>query len=561
MRGTARFEAATLNTLILNDILTARRYEDMLSFRSPDVPQILPSIMQKLKSVSKVRLVLYGLVVYLLGFTGVVAAGRIMSDNSDVPGYAAKDLTTLETTHYTLAVDVLRSPPDGGHGGAIDAIGEDVFLITRLGGLHLLNKSNSEFEPLALEAPNAVSGEDFYSRQKDQIAIGYKDLKVRPTENDALEFTVSQARVDVSRQCVALYVSQAKASADLKEWVSPWTTVWRSNPCIDSASGSFPMQSGGAMAFLQSGEIAVFVGDFGVDGYNRDTEGVDPQSDDNDYGKVIAIDLETGESRHLSKGHRNPGGLASDANGLLWQAEHGAEGGDEINLIKPGQNYGWPLETYGSHYGLRYWPRDATVATHDAFTAPVYAFVPSVAPGTLAVLDSDMFPNWRGDLLLGTLKDQSLIRLHVRDERVVVAEPIKVGARIRDIAVGGKGEIYLKDDNWGRVFRLSRIDEQMPDLASLEGHLRKLGCATCHNGPNRVAPPVDSVFGRRIAADSSFAYSAALSAKDGVWTKASLRQFLLNPEDFAPGATMPAPDLTEAELQDLLALLAANAEE
>lgn len=505
-----------------------------------------------------------GAIVVLIGIIAFILAtggGRLSLNglNNDTP----TDDTTLTSSIYDIKVERLQAPVDPGQGGAVAALGDDVFLVTRRGDFYRLDETAGGFSPIGLAAPNQVIEKDvFYKRQKDFDALGYKDLLVQHHGGSEIEFTLSEARVDVEKNCVAVSVYQTRieigALTTGNHGPSIWNRVWESTPCISSNGGSFPLQSGGAMAFTEDGRLAIFVGDFGSDGHNRDTPNVDPQDPANDYGKVIAIDLETGNDEILTLGHRNPGGLTTDSAGTLWNAENAAQGGDEINMIVQGGNYGWPLETYGTHYGMKTWPPDTTPGVQDRFTRPTFAFVPSLAPSALALMTGEEFPAWRGDLILGVMKYKRLVRLRIRDDRVVFAEPIFLRSRVRDLTVDARGRIYVKDDNVGAVYRLTNAGSADPTPGTKAFAFTKAGCAACHALPGdedsatATGPHLAGLMGRRIAAERSFAYSPALRARGGIWDRETLTAYLTDPQSFAPGTTMPAPDLTAEDIEALL---------
>jgi len=156
-------------------------------------------------------------------------------------------------------------------------------------------------------------------------------------------------------------------------------------------------------------------------------------------------------------GNRNMQGAAQHpATGMLWTHEHGPQGGDEINVIRPGVNYGWPVITYGVNYvtGTR-----IGEGTHKAGMAqPLHYWVPSIAPSGMAFYTGDKFPRWRGDLFIGALRDQMLVRLKLDGEKVVKEERMlknRIG-RIRDVRVGPDGYIYLLTDESNGV--LARLE-------------------------------------------------------------------------------------------------------
>ncbi|PLX73630.1 MAG: glucose dehydrogenase [Desulfuromonas sp.] len=179
-----------------------------------------------------------------------------------------------------------------------------------------------------------------------------------------------------------------------------------------------------------------------------------------DDGRIPADNPFVGKSGWLpgiySLGHRNIQGAAlHPETGLVWTHEHGPQGGDEINVIRAGVNYGWPVITYGVNYviGTR-----IGEGTHKAGMAqPLYKWVPSIAPSGMAFYSGDKFPRWRGNLFVGALKDRMLVRLELDGEKVVNDERLlknRIG-RIRDVCQGPDGNLYLlTDEKNGRLVRL-----------------------------------------------------------------------------------------------------------
>ncbi len=166
-----------------------------------------------------------------------------------------------------------------------------------------------------------------------------------------------------------------------------------------------------------------------------------------------------------SLGHRNPQGLAVDrATGAVWSTEHGPQGGDELNRILPGRNYGWPLRSYGCAYGAPVGPDcRAGGGLHSplnglSFTEPVTAWVPtSTAPSNLIVLRGSGFPEWDGQLLIGALAGTGLWRVAVDEHTGAVSRSqlLQSLGRVRDLAQGPDGWVYLATDD-GRIVRLDR---------------------------------------------------------------------------------------------------------
>jgi glucose/arabinose dehydrogenase len=154
-----------------------------------------------------------------------------------------------------------------------------------------------------------------------------------------------------------------------------------------------------------------------------------------------------------SLGHRNPLGLAFAPDGNLWEDEMGPRGGDEVNLIRPGTNYGWPRVSNGSHYDGRDIPDHRP---GDGFEAPKVWWNPSISPSSLIIYTGAMFPEWRGDALIGALSGQAFIHVRVRGANAEKADQWDMGARIREVEQGPDGSVYLLEDGpGGQLLRLT----------------------------------------------------------------------------------------------------------
>ena len=155
-------------------------------------------------------------------------------------------------------------------------------------------------------------------------------------------------------------------------------------------------------------------------------------------------------------GNRNVQGAAlHPATGELWSHEHGPQGGDEVNVLRAGVNYGWPVITYGANYGTGTKIGEGT--SKPGLAQPVHYWVPSIAPSGMAFYTGDRFPRWKGDLFVGALRDQLLVRLKLDGEKVVKEERMLQGTvgRIRDVRQGPDGFLYLLvDSSSGAIVRL-----------------------------------------------------------------------------------------------------------
>ncbi|MEO9896724.1 MAG: PQQ-dependent sugar dehydrogenase [Paracoccaceae bacterium] len=156
-----------------------------------------------------------------------------------------------------------------------------------------------------------------------------------------------------------------------------------------------------------------------------------------------------------SYGHRNPQGAGLDEGGTLWTAEHGARGGDEVNRIKKGANFGWPVISYGKHYSG---DKIGDGTSKAGMEQPSHYWDPSIAPSGLLVYSGDMFPSWRGDIFVGSLKFDYISRLERNGSTVSEVEQIKSAetGRVRDIVQAPDGAIWFISVGNGTVYRMSK---------------------------------------------------------------------------------------------------------
>ena len=219
-----------------------------------------------------------------------------------------------------------------------------------------------------------------------------------------------------------------------------------------SPKGNAGQHFGGRIVFDRAGYVYLTLGDRG----ERDRA----QKPDDHAGSVIRLHDDgrvpkdnpfVGKAgwkpEKFTLGNRNMQGAAlHPQTGVLWTHEHGPQGGDEVNVIRAGVNYGWPVITYGRNYGLG--TRIGEGTRKEGMAQPIHYWVPSIAPSGMAFYTGDKFPRWRGDLFVGALRDQMLVHLKLEGEKVLKEQRLLQGAlgRIRDVRVGPDGFIYLLTD-------------------------------------------------------------------------------------------------------------------
>ena len=278
---------------------------------------------------------------------------------------------------------------------------------------------------------------------------GLFDVVLHPkfAENQFIYLTYAHGSAGANATRVARARFDGSALKDLK-------VIFEAKPSKDTNN-----HYGAKLAFLGDGTFALTIGD----GFEYREKAQDMSSH---LGKIVRLNddgsvppgvtFPNAAPGIFSLGHRNQQGLAYDSeSGRLYETEHGPQGGDELNIIEPGMNYGWPVITYGMDYSGAY---VSPYTQRPGMEQPVLVWTPSIAPSGLAVYRGDKFPGWNGDLFVGALAFKHLRRIDI-DERGEVAGQsqllTELGARIRDVRVSPDGFIYVTtDDAAGRVLRL-----------------------------------------------------------------------------------------------------------
>lgn len=251
----------------------------------------------------------------------------------------------------------------------------------------------------------------------------------------------------------------ARAKLDLtknKPALSDVQVIWRQEPKV-SGQGHY----GHRLAFGPDGMLYISSGE---------RQKFDPAQDLNqNLGKIIRLtdggmvpsdnpfyDQGRVKSQVWSYGHRNPLGIAFDAEGRLWNQEMGPAGGDELNLVKKAANYGYPNVSNGDHYDGRNIPDHSA---GDGFEAPKVFWNPAISPGGLMIYSGDLFKDWKGSAFLGGLGSTSLVRVQLNGENASKADQWNMDARIREVEQGPDGAIWLLEDgksgSEGRLLKLT----------------------------------------------------------------------------------------------------------
>lgn len=255
-----------------------------------------------------------------------------------------------------------------------------------------------------------------------------------------------------------LAIAKGKLSADETK-IENQTIIYKAGPAYGGK-----LQYGSRIVFDKNGDLFVSTGERSGNDIR-----IQAQYLNSSLGKILHLKTDgkpvangpfagktDAKPEIYAYGLRNPDGLAiNPTTGDLWEAEFGPKGGDEVNIIKPGKNYGWPIITYGTEYSGK--PVGDGIQQKDGMEQPIYFWNPSISPGCIAFYNSSSIAEWKGNLFVGGLGGSHIIRLVIKDNKVVGEERLLEGKgeRFRDMAEGKDGALYAVTDN-GKLFRIAK---------------------------------------------------------------------------------------------------------
>ena len=289
---------------------------------------------------------------------------------------------------------------------------------------------------------------------------GLLDVSLHPNyaDNQLVYMTFAEGTEDANRTALA----RARLNLEAKR-LSDLEVIFRN---ADEKSGG--QHFGSRLLWLPDDTLLMTIGDGGNPPISFDGENIrnQAQTPRTYFGSVLRLNADGSapadnpfigqpgaKPEIYSIGHRNPQGLTRDPNsGRIWANEHGSRGGDEINLINAGNNYGWPEVTYS----MEYWgPRVSDKTQAPGVTQPLVVWTPSIAPSGMAFYTGDDFPEWQGSLISGALKFRQLRRTDLNGRSVVGEQKLSIGQRVRDVRQGPDGGLYiLTDESNGALMRI-----------------------------------------------------------------------------------------------------------
>lgn len=346
---------------------------------------------------------------------------------------------------------------------AVEPLPDGSFLITeKEGRMRIVSAKGEISEPIAGLLPvgqggvSAASGEGGLPPISARGQGGLLDVALSPTftRDRTIYWSFSEQREGGSGTSVASGVLSADGRNLLQVRV-----IFRSLPTYENG-----LHFGSRLAFGPDGMLYITLGD------RFDKEVMRPQAQklDSHSGKIVRIKpdgtipadnpfvKEKGALTEIwTLGHRNLQSATFDDKGRLWTVEHGAQGGDELNLIEKGKNYGWPIISYGEEYSGE--PIPGNITAKEGLEQPIYYWDPVIAPSGAQFYTGKAFPEWQGNIFVGGLVTERLVRLIMKDNRVVGEEHMLTdrGVRIRDVRQGNDGELYVvTDESDGELLKI-----------------------------------------------------------------------------------------------------------
>jgi len=425
-------------------------------------------------------------------------------------------------------------------GGAFDVIDDSrLLLIDDTGVFYLLTVVNGQVNSQKLDQIETNFDLAAYvAGSKSRFAKHFRitDMELEKTSDASLRSVfIAYHDWDTAQRCITLNVDEGQIDLNNPNQPVAWNTLFKSTPCLDIIGMS--NETGGRLAVKDADSVLLSVGVTYTLGDTWERAADDSTS----YGKIIEINRNSGASRIYSKGHRNPQGLLVDGD-TIWSTEHGPAGGDELNLLVDGGDFGWPYSSYGTDYGKTTLKGSDTPGDHTGGIRPVYSWVPSIGVSNLIRVSGAKFPAWKGDLIVASLQGQetgyAMYRVRLRDDAVRVIERIETGLTIRDIVEMPDGTIVL----WDGQKTVQVVSPAVDVFAQ---------CTGCHGKGDggetfAIGPTLQNVIDREVGTADLFNYSNAMKQAGGVWSVERLDSFLADPQKEVPGTTMVFDGIDDA---------------
>ncbi|MDN3586418.1 PQQ-dependent sugar dehydrogenase [Pedobacter aquatilis] len=401
----------------------------------------------KLSNFKKSTIILSCCVVALNIATSVSAQNPVETQQATAdfkPAFAGQTRIAGVKTSTALNISVINDKLE--RPWAISELPKGGFLVTQKGGNMVILTADGKLSKTIEGLPKV----------DDSGQGGLLDVTLDPdfTKNRMIYWAYSEPQA----KGVLLAIAKGKLSAS-ETSIENQTIIYRATPAYGGK-----LQYGSRIVFEKNGNLFVSTGERSGGDIR-----IQAQYLNSSLGKILHLTKDgkavpngpfagkaDAKPEIYAYGLRNPDGLAiNPLTGDLWEAEFGPRGGDEVNLIKPGKNYGWPIITYGTEYSGK--KVGDGIQQKDGMEQPVYYWNPSISPGCIAFYNGSAIPEWKGNLFVGALSGSHIIRLVIKDNKIVGEERLLEGKgeRFRDMVEGKDGAMYSVTDN-GKLYKIAK---------------------------------------------------------------------------------------------------------
>ncbi len=372
---------------------------------------------------------------HVIVWVGIIIASLILGAITSARIDAAEDDLQLKITSVETPKAHVTSS-GGERGAAIARLDNDKYLLGggKQGFALYLYDAKAKSEKFLGRVANV-------NQRQDDSRFAITDIGILSQSGNLVDVVVSFPRYDRKSECVSLVLGSYRIDLDKRAAVKPEGIWFTSKPCVPVRA---VQHAAGRIEVIDKSSVYLTLGDLGF-------TKISSVKARGDLGSVFKVSSSKVEK--ISSGHRNQQGIALIGSDL-YASEHGPRGGDELNLISKGKDYGWPAVTYGEPYSAGDYVKPTKTGSHDGYVKPLKYWVPSVAPTELVLLpEGNGWGNWSSQLVMGTLIETSLIFIELRDRRTVgQVLKVDVGERIRDLEISSAGQIVATTDSGKILF-------------------------------------------------------------------------------------------------------------
>ena len=430
---------------------------------------------KKIKTFLKKKIIFLSIIIGSILFVVSFYSGAYIFHHKMFPFGVSKKVVENVSYLKTAYNDIEKknyNVPNYSKYGAIDFLNDKLIYIQGDGQIFLFHEKNNNFKFKKIESKKLPINRDEFIKKYEKVHgkarlknfFGIRDIMIN--KFDLFKNTsiiISALDYDIENDCYKVSLLLNEFIDANKIILNKWKKIFSSEQCLNLEMNYekqfYFADSGGRIVKYDENNVLLSIGNFGGDGYYSSL--IHAQDSNNDYGKIIKVNLKDFSSKIFTLGHRNPQGLFLMDKDNIFSTEHGPKGGDELNFIIEGKNYGWPVATYGTDYFKKFSKTDKTNNSHNGYEKPIFSWGHTWAISQLIVYKSNYFDKWKNNIITSSLAAQTLTRMVFNKEKksIIYFENIPIGKRIRDIIESPNGEIVLLTDQHGGVDGYNEVPE------------------------------------------------------------------------------------------------------